>query len=51
MTGETENKYLTEPPNYTKVQQNKQVLIVATEAVLAQILTLLYRCTDAQTDT
>ena len=51
MTGQTESKYFTEPPNYTQVQQSKQLLIVATEAVLTQTLTLLYRCTDPQTDT
>ena len=51
MTGQTENKYFTEPTNYTQVQQNKQVLIIAAEAVLTQILTLMYSCTDPQTDT
>ena len=50
MTGQTENKYFTKPPNYTEVQQNKQVLIAA-EAVLTQILTIMYRYTDTQTDT
>ena len=39
MTGQTENKYFTEPPYYTHVQQNKQVLIVAADAVLTQTLT------------
>ena len=39
MTGQTEKKYFTEPPYYTHVQQNKQVLIVAADAVLTQILT------------
>ena len=48
MTGQTENKYFTEPPNYTEVQQNKQVLIAA-EAVLTQTLTIMYRYTDTQT--
>ena len=51
MTGQTENKYFTEPPNYTQAQQNKQVLIVAAETVLTQTLTLMYRCTDPQADT
>ena len=41
MTGQTENKYFTEAPNYTQVQQNKYVLIVAAEAVLTQTLTLM----------
>ena len=50
MTGQTENKYFTKPPNYTEVQQNKQVLIAA-EAVLTQTLTIMYRYTDTQTDT
>ena len=39
MTGQTENKYFTEPPYYTHVQQNKQVLIVTAVAVLTQTLT------------
>ena len=39
MTGQTENKYFTAPPYYTHVQQNKQVLIVAADAVLSQTLT------------
>ena len=39
-TGQAENKHFTEPP-YTQVQINKQVLIVAEEAVLIQTLTLL----------
>ena len=51
MTGKRENKYFTEPPNYTQVQRNKQVLIVAAEAVLTQTLIIMYRCTDPQTDT
>ena len=41
MTGQTENKYFTEPPYYTHVQQNKQVLIVAADAVLTQAVTLM----------
>ena len=41
MTGQTENKYFTEPPYYTHVQQNKQVLIVAADAVLTQTLTAM----------
>ena len=41
MTGQTENKYFTETPNYTQVQQSKHVLIVAAEAVLTQTLTLM----------
>ena len=36
MTGQTENKHITKPPYYTHVQQNKQVLIVAADAVLTQ---------------
>ena len=48
MSGKTEDKYFTEPPNYTQVQQNKQVLIVAAETVLTQSLTLMYKCTDPQ---
>ena len=51
MTGQTENKYFTEVLNYQKVEQNKQVLNVAAEAVLNQTLTLMYRCADPQTDT
>ena len=39
MTGQVENKYFTEPPYYTPVQQNKQVLILAADAVLTQTLT------------
>ena len=39
MTGQTENKYFTEPPNYIHIQQNKQVLIAAADAVLTQTLT------------
>ena len=39
MTGQTENKYFTEPPYYTPVQQNKQVLMVAAGTVLTQTLT------------
>ena len=39
MTGQTENKYFTEPPYYTHAQQNKQVLIVAADAILTQTLT------------
>ena len=35
MAGQTENKYFTEPPCYTHVEQNKQVLIVAEDAVLS----------------
>ena len=50
MTGQTENKYFTEPPNYTEFQQNKQVLIAA-EAVLIQTLTIMYRYTDTHSDT
>ena len=45
MTGQTENKYFTEPPNYTQVQQNKQVLIVAAEAVDTNVQ--MYRPTDS----
>ena len=41
MTGQTENKHFTEPPYYTHFQQNKQVLIVAANAVLTQTLTLM----------
>ena len=41
MTGQTENKHFTEPLNYTHVQQNKQVLTVAADAVLTQTLTLI----------
>ena len=41
MTGQTENKYFTDTPNYTQVQKNKHVLIVAAEAVLTQTLTLM----------
>ena len=41
MTGQTENKYFTETPNYTQVQQNKHALIVAAEVVLTQTLTLM----------
>ena len=48
MTEPTENKYFTEPQNYTQIQQNKQVLIVASEAVLTQTLTLMYKCRDPQ---
>ena len=51
MTGQTEKKYFTEPPNYAHVQQNKQVLIAAAESIVTQTLTLMYRCTDPQTDT
>ena len=39
MTGQTQNKHFTEPPYYTHVQQNKQVLIVAADAILIQTLT------------
>ena len=41
MTGQTENKYFKETPNYKQVQQNKHELIVAAEAVLTQTLTLM----------
>ena len=41
MTGQTENKHITKPPYYTHVQQNKQVLIVAADAVLTQTLTIM----------
>ena len=41
MTGQTENKYFTETPNYTQVQQNKHALIVAAEVVLTKTLTLM----------
>ena len=41
MTGQTENKYFTEPPYYTHVQQNKQVVIAAADVVLTQTLTLM----------
>ena len=41
MTGQTENKHFTESPNYTQVQQDKQVLIVAAETVLMESLTLM----------
>ena len=41
MTGQTENKHITKPPYYTHVQQNKQVLIVAADAVLIQTLTII----------
>ena len=41
MIGQTENKHSTEPPYYTYVQQNKQMLIVAADAVLTQTLTLM----------
>ena len=41
MTGQTENKHITKPPYYTHVQQNKQVLIVAADAVLMQTLTIM----------
>ena len=41
MTGQTENKHITKPPYYTHVQQNKQVLIVAADAVLTQTLTAM----------
>ena len=41
MTGQTENKDITKPPYYTHVQQNKQVLIVAADVVLTQILTIM----------
>ena len=41
MTGQTENKYFTETPNYTQVQQNKHAMIVAAEVVLTQTVTLM----------
>ena len=41
MTGQTENKHITKPPYYTHVQQNKQVLIVAADAVLTETLTVM----------
>ena len=41
MTGQTENKYFTETPNYTQVQQDKHALIVAAEVVLIKTLTLM----------
>ena len=41
MAGQTQNKHFTEPPYYTHVQQNKQVFIVAADAVLTQILTIM----------
>ena len=41
MTGQTENKYFTQPPYYTQVQQNKPVLIFAAEAILPQTVTLM----------
>ena len=41
MTGQTENKYFIEPPCYTHVEQNKQALIVAEDAVLTQTLTIM----------
>ena len=41
MTGQTENKHITKPPYYKHVQQNKQVLIVAADAVLTQTLTIM----------
>ena len=41
MTGQTENKHTTNPPYYTHVQQNKQVLIVIGDAVLTQTLTIM----------
>ena len=39
MTGQTENKHIIKPLYYTHVQQNKQVLIVAADAVLTQTMT------------
>ena len=41
MTRKTENKYFTEPPYYTHVQEDKQVLIIAANAVLTQTLTIM----------
>ena len=41
MTGQTENKHITNPPYYKHVQQNKQVLIVIGDAVLTQTLTIM----------
>ena len=46
----TENKYFTEPPYYTHIQQNKQVLIVAADTVLTQTLTPMI-VNDVQTQT
>ena len=40
MTGQTE-KHFTEPSYYTHVQPNKQVFIVAADAVLNQTLTIM----------
>ena len=55
MTGLAENKYFTEPPYYTHVQQNKQVLILAADAGLTQTLTpilpLIFRKSFRHSDT
>ena len=40
MTWQTENKHFTEPPYYTHVKQNNQVLIVPADAVLTQTLSI-----------
>ena len=40
MTGQTGNKNFAGLPYYTHAQQNKQVLIVAVDAILTQTLTV-----------
>ena len=40
-TGQTENKHFIEPPHYTHFQQDKQMLMVAADAVLTQTLTIM----------
>ena len=41
MTGQTENKHFNEPPYHTHVQENKEVLIFAVDAILTYTLTAM----------